>query len=136
MRALTRNMVYSTALCFRENWNSSAFFGSSLETKLSKFGGSENLFLMGTDVVLERSIWSRGKVKISMSREETLIVTVLALFLLSGLVSEFEFCLKTFSSLPEFAVSPHLDVLMISRGWIDTFRLLFLSVLPVLLAPS
>ena len=112
------------------------FFGSSLETKLSMFGGSENLrglnFLLGTEVVLECSIRSLGKVVMSMSREETLTMTVLAL-LLSG----FEFCLKTFFTVPEVAVSPHLGVLMISRGWIqgiDTFRLFFAA--PVFLAPS
>ena len=86
------------------------------------FGGSENLrgsdCLLVTAVFLERSICSlmKAKVKMSVSREETLIMAVLAMFLLSGLVSEFVFCLKTFFSFPEVVVSPQLNVLMVSIG--------------------
>ena len=67
-----------------------------------------------------------------MSREETLIMTVLALFLLSVC---FVFCWAVFSSFPALVVSPSLEVLMVSRGriqGIDTFRLLLFVVLPFL----
>ena len=68
-----------------------------------------------------------------MSREETLIMTVLALFLLSVC---FVFCWAVFSSFPALVVvSPSLEVLMVSRGriqGIDTFRLLLFVVRPFL----
>ena len=106
------------------------------------FGGRENLrgldFLLGTAVFLEHSICSllKAKVKMSVSREETLIIVGFPLLLGSGLVSGFEFCLETFFSLAEVVVSPHLEVLVVSMGWIqgiDTFRLLVFTV-PVFLS--